>query len=40
MHGMEDDLNSAELQSAVVRDVLNELDKCIKLDRHINSILS
>jgi hypothetical protein len=38
--GVGDDLNSAELQSAIVRDVLNELDKCIELDRHINSILS
>lgn len=37
--GVGDDLKSAELQLAVVRDVVHELDKCIKLDGHINSIL-
>ncbi|CZR66195.1 uncharacterized protein PAC_16096 [Phialocephala subalpina] len=38
--GVGDDLNSMELQAAIVMDVVNELDRCIKLDGHIDSILS
>jgi hypothetical protein len=37
--GVGEDLNSIELQSAVLKDVVTELDKCIKLEEHINSIL-
>lgn len=38
--GVGDDLNSMELQTAIVIDIVNELDRCIRADRHIDSILS
>jgi hypothetical protein len=38
--GVGDDLNSLELQSAILKDVVNELDKCIKSDGCFNSILT
>jgi hypothetical protein len=37
--GVGDNLNSVELQCAVMMNIVNELDKCIKLDEEINSIL-
>jgi len=37
--GVGDDLNSLALQSAILKDVVNELDKCIKSDGRFNSTL-
>jgi hypothetical protein len=38
--GVGDDLNSLELQSAILKDVVNELDKCIQSDGRFNSVLT
>jgi hypothetical protein len=38
--GVGNDLNSLELQSTILKDVVNELDKCIQSDGRFNSVLT